>query len=219
HGVDAIRLTMVFAGPPEDDVDWADVSPSGSVKFLSRAWRLAGDVTSSSGVDFSKGDIALRRATHKALHDGAFAVESFRFNVAVARMMELVNATRKAIDGGCGPADPAVREATEAVAIMLSLVAPFTAEEMWERLGHTPSVALAGWPTVDPTLVKAESVTAVVQINGKIKTRIDIDPEITDAQFEELALADPSVREALTGKNIIKVIARAPKLVNIVIQG
>jgi leucyl-tRNA synthetase len=219
HGVDAIRLTMVFAGPPEDDVDWADVSPSGSVKFLSRAWRLAGDVTSSPGVDFSKGEIALRRATHKALHDGAFAVESFRFNVAVARMMELVNATRKAIDGGCGPADPAVREATEAVAIMLSLVAPFTAEEMWERLGHTPSVALAGWPTVDPTLVKAESVTAVVQINGKIKTRIDIDPEITDAQFEELALADPSVREALTGKNIIKVIARAPKLVNIVIQG
>jgi leucyl-tRNA synthetase len=218
HGVDAIRLTMLFAGPPEDDVDWADVSPAGSVKFLSRAWRLAGDVTSTPGIAFDSGDVSLRRATHKALHNAAFAVESFRFNVAVARMMELVNATRKAIDSGCGPADPAVREATEAVAIMLSLVAPFTAEEMWERLGHNPSVALAGWPTVDPNLVKAESVTAVVQINGKIKTRIEIDPEITDAQFEELALADIVVSEALTGKRVVKVIARAPKLVNIVIN-
>jgi leucyl-tRNA synthetase len=218
HGVDAIRLTMVFAGPPEDDVDWADVSPSGSVKFLSRAWRLAGDVTSQPGVDFAAGDISLRRVTHKALHDGAFAVESFRFNVAVARMMELVNATRKAIDSGCGAADPAVREAAEAVAIMLSLVAPFTAEEMWERLGHQPSVALAGWPTVNPELVKAESVTAVVQINGKIKARIEIEPEITDAQFEEIALAEPAIREVLAGKKVVKVIARAPKLVNIVIQ-
>ena len=100
HGVDAIRLSMVFSGPPEDDVDWADVSPSGSVKFLSRAWRLSGDVASAPGVDFKAGDISLRKATHKALHDAAFAVESFRFNVAVARVMELVNATRKAIDSG-----------------------------------------------------------------------------------------------------------------------
>ena len=143
HGVDAIRLSMVFAGPPEDDVDWSDVSPSGSVKFLTRAWRLSGDVTSPAGVDFSTGDLALRKATHKALHDAGFAVESFRFNVAVARVMELVNATRKAIDSGCGAADPAVREAVEAIAIMLSLVAPFTAEEMWERLGHKPCVALS----------------------------------------------------------------------------
>ncbi|MFM7873458.1 MAG: leucine--tRNA ligase, partial [Actinomycetota bacterium] len=85
HGVDAIRLSMVFAGPPEDDVDWADVSPSGSVKFLNRAWRLSGDVTSKAGVDFQTGDIALRKVTHKALHDISFAIESFRFNVAVAR--------------------------------------------------------------------------------------------------------------------------------------
>jgi leucyl-tRNA synthetase len=218
HGVDAIRLTMVFAGPPEDDVDWADVSPSGSVKFLSRAWRLAGDVTSAPGVEFSQGDLALRRATHKALHDGAFAVESFRFNVAVARVMELVNATRKAIDSGCGPADPAVREAAEAIAVMLSLVAPFTAEEMWERLGHKPTVALAGWPNVDPALVKAESVTAVIQINGKIKTRIEIDPEISEQDFERLALADELVAAGISGKKILKVIARAPKLVNIVVE-
>jgi len=218
HGVDAIRLSMVFAGPPEDDVDWSDVSPSGSVKFLSRAWRLSGDVTSAPGVDFSKGELSLRRVTHKALHDADFAVESFRFNVAVARVMELVNATRKAIDSGAGPADPAVREAVEAIAIMLSLVAPFTAEEMWERLGHQPAVALAGWPVVDPALLVADAVTAVVQINGKIKDRIDVSPTISDAELEASALALPAIVEALSGATISKIITRAPKIVNIVIN-
>ena len=216
HGVDAIRLSMVFAGPPEDDVDWSDVSPSGSVKFLTRAWRLSGDVTSAPGVDFSTGDNALRKATHKALHDASFAVESFRFNVAVARVMELVNATRKAIDSGCGPADPAVREAVEAVAVMLSLVAPFTAEEMWDRLGHKPSVALAGWPEVDEKLLVADAVEAVIQINGKIKERIEVAPTITDAELEALALAHPTIVAELGANAPKKVIARAPKLVNIV---
>jgi len=216
HGVDAIRLSMVFAGPPEDDVDWADVSPSGSVKFLTRAWRLSGDVTSAPGADFSKGDVSLRKATHKALNDAGFAVESFRFNVAVARVMELVNATRKAIDSGCGGSDPAVREAVEAIAIMISLVAPFTAEEMWERLGHKPAVALAGWPAVDPKLLVADSVEAVIQINGKIKERIDVSPTITDAELEALALAHPTIVAELGANAPKKVIARAPKLVNIV---
>ena len=217
HGVDAIRLSMVFSGPPEDDVDWADVSPSGSVKFLSRAWRLSGDVTSKPGVDFAAGDLALRKATHKALHDAGFAVESFRFNVAVARVMELVNATRKAVDSGPGAADPAVREAVEAIAIMLSLVAPFTAEEMWERLGHKPAIATAGWPVVDEKLLVADAVEAVIQINGKIKERIEVTPTITDAEIEALALAHPTIAAELNGAKPKKVIARAPKLVNIVI--
>ena len=217
HGVDAIRLSMVFSGPPEDDVDWSDVSPSGSVKFLSRAWRLSGDVTSAPGIDFTTGEISLRKATHKALNDAAFAVESFRFNVAIARVMELVNATRKAIDSGCGPADAAVREATEAIAIMLSLVAPFTAEEMWERLGHKPAIATAGWPVVDPKLLVADEVEAVIQINGKIVDRMNVAPSITEAEFEAAALALPGVISALAGATPKKVIARAPKLVNIVL--
>jgi leucyl-tRNA synthetase len=217
HGVDAIRLSMVFAGPPEDDVDWSDVSPAGSVKFLTRAWRLSGDVTSKPGVDFSTGEISLRKATHKALHDAAFAVESFRFNVAIARVMELVNATRKAVDSGCGPADPAVREAVEATAIMLSLVAPYTAEEMWDRLGHQPAVALAGWPAVDEKLLVADAVEAVIQINGKIKERLEVSPTITDADLEAQALALPAIAAELGGVTPVKIITRAPKLVNIVI--
>lgn len=217
HGVDAIRLTMVFAGPPEDDVDWADVSPAGSAKFLNRAWRLSGDVTSPVGCDFTTGDLALRKVAHKSLHEISFAVESFRFNVAVARIMELVNATRKAIDSGCGAGDPAVREATEIVAISLSLIAPYTAEEMWERLGHKPSVALAGWPTVDPALLTEDSVTAIFQINGKIKNRVEVSPNISDAELEKMALSDAAVTEELGGTSAKKIITKAPKFVNIVI--
>jgi leucyl-tRNA synthetase len=217
HGVDAIRLSMVFAGPPEDDIDWADVSPSGSFKFLNRAWRVSGDVTSKPGVDFATGDISLRKVTAKSLFDISFAVESFRFNVAVARIMELVNATRKAIDSGCGGADPAVREAAEAIAIALSLVAPYTAEDMWERLGHKPAVALAGWPTIDESLLGADNVTVVLQISGKIKDRIEVSPTITKEELEKLALENDVIKAEIAGAEIKKIITVAPKLVNIVI--
>jgi leucyl-tRNA synthetase len=217
HGVDAIRLALVFSGPPEDDVDWADVSPSGARKFLARAYRLAGDVNSEPGCDFSSGDLALRKATHKALNDAQLAVETYRFNVAVARTMELVNVTRKAIDSGCGPTDPAAREATEAVAIMLSLVAPYTAEEMWDRLGHEPSVALAPWPQVDPKLLVEDSVQCVIQVNGKIKERLEISPNITEDEMRDLAMSQDSVIEAITGQTIKVVVVKPPKLVNIVL--
>ncbi|MFC6286677.1 leucine--tRNA ligase [Nocardioides sp. GCM10027113] len=216
-GVDAVRLTLVFASPPEDNIDWADVSPAGSLKFLQRVWRLSGDVTSEPGVSFADGDVALRKVTHKTVHEAATLVESHRFNVLVARTMELVNATRKAIDSGCGPADPAVREATEAVAILLSLVAPYTAEEMWERLGHEPTVARVGWPTVEPELLVEDAVTAVVQIQGKVRARLEVSPDVSEADLEALALADPQVVKAIDGRPVRKVIVRAPKLVNIVV--
>ena len=220
-GVDAVRLTMVFAGPPEDDIDWADLSPGGALKFLQRAWRLSGDVTSTVGASPEGGDVALRRVTHKTLHDCEQLIDSHRFNVMVARTMELVNATRKAIDrpiseGGCGPDDPAVREAAEAVAILLSLVAPYTAEEMWARLGHEPTVARTGWPTVDPALLVEDSVVAVVQVQGKVRARLEVSPDISEADLEALALADDGVVRALDGKTVRKVIVRAPKLVNVV---
>ena len=215
-GVDAVRLTLVFAGPPEDDIDWADMSPAGSLRFLQRAWRLSGDVTSAPGTDPATGDVALRKVTHRTVHDAAQLVESHRFNVMVARTMELVNATRKAIDSGCGADAPAVREAVETVAILLSLVAPYTAEEMWERLGHEPTVALTGWPQVDEELLVEDSVTAVVQVQGKLRARLEVSPDISEADLEAAALADEGVQRALEGKQVRKVIVRAPKLVNVV---
>lgn len=216
HGVDAVRLTMVFAGPPEDDIDWADVSPAGAKKFLARAWRLAADVTSDPGSDPATGDLALRKVTHRMVHEAQRAVEVHRFNVAVAKTMELVNAIRKAIDSGCGPADPAVREGVEAVAIMLSLVAPYTAEDMWDRLGHLPCVALAGWPVVDQGLLVEDSVVCVVQISGKVRARLDVPPDISDGELETLALDSEAVVKALAGREPRRVIVRAPKLVNVV---
>ncbi|WP_234988009.1 leucine--tRNA ligase [Demequina sp. NBRC 110056] len=214
-GVDAVRLTMSFAGPPEDDIDWADVSPAGSAKFLARAWRLARDVDSSPGVDPATGDAALRAVTHRTLHDCADLVEGFRFNVVVARTMELVNATRKAIDSGAGPADPAVREAAEAVAVLLSLFAPYVAEDMWSMLGHE-NVARAGWPAVDESLLVEETVTCVVQVKGKVRDRLEVPPGIGEDELRELALAAPGVVRAMDGAAVRTVIVRAPRLVNIV---
>ncbi len=217
YGVDAIRLTMVFAGPPEADIDWADMSPGGSLKFLQRAWRLSGDVTAPVGSSYADGDEALRKVTHKTVHDAIHLIETYRFNVMVARIMELVNATRKAIDSGCGPADPAVREAAEAVAILLSLVAPYTAEEMWQRLGHEPTVARVGFPEIDESLLVEDTVTAVVQVLGKVRARLEVSPDVSDADLEAAAMAEESVQKALDGRQVRKVIVRAPKLVNIVV--
>jgi leucyl-tRNA synthetase len=215
-GVDAVRLTLVFAGPPEEDIDWADVSPGGSLRFLQRAYRLAADVTSAPGIDTTGGDQALRRETHRLLADIEQCITGERFNVAVARIMELVNGTRKAMDGSAGPADPAVREAAEVVTIALSMVAPYVAEEMWERLGHAPSVANATWPTVDPSLLVTESVTCVVQVQGKVRGRLQVPPDISEDELRSRVLAEESVVRALAGREVAKVIIRAPKLVSIV---
>ena len=217
HGVDAIRVSMVFAAPPEDDIDWSDVSPAGSLKFLNRAWRISQDVTSKPGVDVKSGNIELRKVIHKALSDIELAVESFRFNVVIARIMELVNATRKAIDSGCGPQDPAVREAAEAIAICLSLVAPYTAEDMWEKLGHKPAIANAGWPAIDKSLLGVDNVIAILQVNGKIKDRIEVSPNISKEELEKLAIENAEIKSALAGMKVSKVVTVAPKLVNFVV--
>lgn len=215
HGVDAVRLTMAFAGPPEDDIDWADVSPAASSKFLARAWRCANEVQSEPGVDFGSGDLELRRATHLFLQQFPEQIESFKFNVGVAKVMELVNALRKAIDGNPGPKDPAVREAAETVAKALSLFAPYTAEDMWQALGHKPAVALAGFAKPIPELLVQTSLTAVVQIDGKLRDKFEVSPEITAEELETLAMSSDVVKKALEGKSVKNVIVRAPKLVNI----
>jgi len=215
-GVDAIRTTVVFAGPPEDDIDWADVSPAATLRFLQRAWRVAHDVACPAGTPAATGDEALRRITHRTLGEITDLLEVRRFNVCVARLMELVNATRKAIDQGVGPADPAVREAAEFTAIALSLFAPYVAEEMWELLGQPPSVAEATWPVVDPALRVVPVVTMAVQVQGKVRAKLEVPVDVSEAEAERLALADDNVQRYLGGKAPLKVIVRAPKLVSIV---
>ena len=216
-GVDAVRTTMIFASPPEDDVDWADVSPAGSQKFLARAWRVAQDVTSEPGVDAASGDANLHKLVARTVHDVKQLLDAGKFNVVVAKTMELVNATRKAIDSGPGGADPTVREAAETIAILLSLYAPYTAEDMWHALGHDNPVLTAGFPQVDESLLVDDTVTAIVQIKGKVKARLEVSKDISEAELEQQALKDETIAKLVEGSEIRKVIVRAPKLVNIVI--
>ena len=215
HGVDSVRLTMAFAGPPEDDIDWADVSPSASGKFLARAFRIAQDVKSDPAVDVTKGDQQIRRSTHQFLAAFSESIEGFKFNVGVAKCMELTNTLRKAIDSGVGGADPAVREGAEELAKALSLFAPYTAEEMWEKLGHQPCVALAEFRKADPSLLTKESLTAVVQVDGKLRDKFEVSTSISEEELRSLALSSPAVIKLLAGNEPKQVIVRAPKLVNI----
>ena len=215
HGVDAIRLTMAFAGPPEDDIDWADVSPGASSKFLARAWRIAQDVNSESGIDVTTGDASVRKATHTFLASFSEAIESFKFNVGVAKAMELTNALRKAIDSGCGPSDPAVREGAEELAKALSLFAPYVAEDMWSLLGHQPCVALAQFRTADLSLLVEDSVVAIAQVDGKLRDRFEVPSNISEQDLRALALNSEAVKRAIGDKELAQVIVRAPKLVNI----
>jgi leucyl-tRNA synthetase len=231
-------MTMIFASPPQDDIDWADVNPDAMVKFLGRVWRVAADVAaagargvpgpSGTAESFSDGDLELRKFTHRIIDEVTRQVEGYHLNVAVARLMELVSATRKAIDSGPGAADPAVREAAEALAVMLSLFAPYTAEECWEALGGsgrraraaasapTASVGNAAWPVADPALLVQEVVTCVVQVNGKVRDRLEVSPGITEEELRDLALAAPGATRALAGLSVRRVVVRPPKLVNIV---
>jgi leucyl-tRNA synthetase len=220
HGVDAIRLTMIFASPPEDDIDWADMRPESLVKFLGRIMRVATEVAAAGAGAVAGGpaggDLELRKVTHRTIDEVTRLVEGTRLNVAVARLMELVSAARRAIDAGPGAADPAVREAAEALTVMLSLFAPYTAEESWEVLGHQPSVALAGWPAADPALLVQETVTCVVQVDGKVRDRLEVAAGIGEDELRALALAAPGAERALAGRGVRTVIVRPPKLVNIV---
>ena len=215
-GVDAVRLTVVFAGPPEDDIDWADVSPAGSVKYLARVARLAEDVGALSG---SGREVAVDRAVAKTVDEITRLIEAQRLNVVVARFMELTSLLRKAFDAG-DPAPASLRDGVEALAVMLGCFAPYTAEEVWSRLGHDveagDSVHATTWPVADAALLVEQSVTCVVQVAGKLRDRLAVPPDIAEDDLRALALASDAVVTALDGRGVKLVVVRAPKLVNVV---
>jgi leucyl-tRNA synthetase len=149
------------------------------------------------------------------LRDFGPLIENFKFNVGVAKLMELVNALRKALDGAVGGSDPAAREAAEAVAIGLSLFAPYTAEDMWAVLGHTPGVALAGLPEADESLLVESTTIAIVQVDGKLRDKFEVSMSITADELREKAFESYNVKRAIGESEIANVIVREPKLVNI----
>jgi leucyl-tRNA synthetase len=215
-GVDAIRLTIVAAGPPEEDIDWADVSPASTLKWLARVIRVATDVAALPG---DERDAGLDKVVAKSVDDVTRLIESHRLNVVIARFHELTSALRKAVDAPT-QAPGSLRDGVHALATMLSCYAPYTAEEIWSRLGHDvaagDSVHDSRWPTVDPALLIDDTVTCVVQVAGKLRDKLDVPPGISEDDLKALALASPKVIELLAGVAPRTVIVRAPKLVNVV---
>ena len=221
HGVDAVRMTLLFAGPPEDDIDWADLSPVGMTRQLARMVRActdAADAGGAAGAADAADGAALDVAVARAVEEVSRLTEGFRFNVAVARLMELTNALRKAIDGGVAGAS--LRAAAETLCRLLAAYGPYTAEECWSRLGHDveagDSVHATTWPVADRALLVVTTATCVVQVAGKVRDRLEVAADIPAGELERLALASEAVGRALAGRPVRTVVVRAPRLVNIV---
>jgi leucyl-tRNA synthetase len=213
YGPDAVRVTMLFAGPPGDDIDWADVSQGGAVKFLNRVGQLAAEVGARLPPYPRSSESDLRRQVHRLVAEVTAMMECRRFNVAIAKLMKLTSVLRRAAKN-----DPAVREGTELLVRMLSCFAPFTAEEAWERLGHGPSVVDAGWPEADPALAARETATCVIQVNGKVRERLEVPADIDGGALLERALALPRVAEEAARGEIVRTVVRPPRIVNVVVR-
>ncbi|GAA1501036.1 leucine--tRNA ligase [Kitasatospora kazusensis] len=209
YGADTLRLYEMSMGPLDVSRPWDTRAVVGSYRFLQRLWRnVVSEDTGELVVTEEEPDEATLRALHKAIDGVRGDMAGLRFNTAVAKAIELNNFLVKR---GSTP-----RVVAEQVVLMVAPLAPHIAEELWRRLGHTESLAFTDYPVADPVYAVAESVTCVVQIKGKVKARLEVAPSISDTELEALALADPAVVAAIGDAPVRKVIARAPKLVNIV---
>jgi leucyl-tRNA synthetase len=239
YGADATRLSILFAAPPEREVDWkrvtdeygADDYPAaeGAMRYLARVWRLVhrwrDRCRSVTGLPATVSPAAevTRRATHRALARATEAFEQgLRLNVVVATCMELTNDLYD-FDTAVGETTETtdvqtMREGLEALVLMLTPLAPHIAEELWQELGHTTSLAQARWMTYDPELARAPQLEIPVQVNGKLKSRILVAPDLSDADLEAAALADERIRALITDKTVVKVIVVPKRLVNIVVR-
>ncbi|MFA9430817.1 leucine--tRNA ligase [Egicoccus sp. AB-alg2] len=217
YGADTLRGTMLFASPPEDDIDWADVSPGGMHKWLSRVWRLTLEhvAREESGLAEPGPDdavAALRKATAEAIVGASEDYAARKYNTAIAKLMTLTNAVLDATRNGVH--GPATRDALEVLQKLLAPICPFITEELWRRLGHGDSVHDQSWPQADTSLLVEDEVTIVVQVNGKVRARVTV-PADADQSATETAARD-AVADQLTGE-VRKVIVVPGKLVNLVV--
>jgi len=220
-GADALRLFHLFVGPPAEDVDWSAQTDSvieGCGRYLDRVWRLAvpsdADPPTLRVGPLTGPDVAVRQATHRLIDRVSRDYERWSYNTAVAACMEFVNLLLAYVreDGH----EEVVDEAVDTLLLLLAPMTPHLAAEAWERR-HGDHVHSHPWPVADPTLAVEDHVTMVIQINGKVRDRIEVSPTISEGDAEALALAAPTVVEALGGKTPRRVIVRPPKLVNIVV--
>jgi leucyl-tRNA synthetase len=219
YGADTLRGTMLFASAPEDDIDWADVSPTGMHKWLSRVWRLTLEQVGREADGIAElpepAAATLRRATAKAVDRCSAEFAARKYNTAIAQLMTLTNAVLDATRDGSGA--EVVRDALEALLTMLAPVAPFITEELWERLGNDGSVHDQRWPVADASLLVEDEVEVVVQVNGKVRGRVTVPVGSDQAAVEAAARADDGVAGHLAGE-VVKVIHVPDKLLNLVVK-
>jgi leucyl-tRNA synthetase len=228
--------------PPEKEIEWTDAGLEGSFRFLARVWRLVDQLIepltaqaapSPGGLPLGDDERALRRKTHDTIRRVTGDLyPRVHLNTAISAVMELVNelylfceraearapARRDAAAARLRPETAAVlKEAIEALVLMLSPFAPHMVEELWERLGHAGGVVAAGWPAFDPEVAKAEEIVVPVQVNGKLRARLTVPADSTEEQLRALALADSAVQAHTQGRRVIKVVIARGKLVNVVV--
>jgi leucyl-tRNA synthetase len=222
-GADALRLFHLFAGPPGDDMDWSaqtDEIIEGCAKFLDRLWRLT--VEDPDGGAWRDGeptasDVALTRSVHRLIAKVSDDMERWSFNTAVAACRAFSNELYTYAHDDSGAHRSTYAAAADALLLLLAPMTPHVTAEAWERRhGSSARLHSESWPTFDPDLARAERVTMVVQINGKLKDRIDVAPEISEAEAIALALASEPVIRDLDGDKPSRIVARPPRLVNIV---
>ncbi|MFN2488547.1 MAG: leucine--tRNA ligase [Actinomycetota bacterium] len=222
YGADALRLYMLFSGPPQQDFDWPmeGVTAIGRVSapWLQRVWRLCEDnrdVVNVGPLHQGPLELALRKTVHRTIKVVTSDLEHFSFNTAIARLMELVNHAYRYRSVGGG--DPQVmQELLEALLKMLSPMAPYISAEAWRRLGHRGFIHEEPWPTFDEQLAAEDEVTMVVQVNGKVRDTVAVSADISESEMLERALASDRVQSYLEGRDPAKVIARPPKLISLV---
>ncbi len=209
-GADTFRVYEMSMGPLDVSRPWETRAVVGSQRFLQRVWRLVIDEETGATKDFDdEPDLALTRALHRTIHGVHADMEALRFNTAIAKLIELTNLVTKA---GTHP-----RAVVEPLVLMLAPFAPHLAEELWSRLGHEDMLAFEPFPQADPALLVEDFVTCVVQVQGKVRAKLEVSPTAGDDELSELALAEPNVQRAIDGREVRRVIVRAPRLVNIVV--
>jgi leucyl-tRNA synthetase len=214
-GADSIRTAMMFAGPIEDDVDWATVSLPGIHRWLGRVWRAVSEASSRFDASGGEGGEALRRFTHRTIKGVTQDFERFGYNVAISKLMTLTNEVQASVDRGGGGL--ALREAAEALVLMAAPVTPHLSEELWHSaLGHDDLVSLHTWPSWDEDLAREDEVVLVVQVDGKVRDRVTVAADADEAAVRAAAEASDRARRSLEGRRVERVVVRPPRLVNFV---
>jgi leucyl-tRNA synthetase len=223
HGADALRTYEMFVAPFEENVQWSKEGIRGSAKFLGRVYRLVDQQATGFDSNWRAGIAesqlrSLRRKTHLTIAKVGNDIEAFQFNTAVAALMEMVNAIYDEIGKlPKGGRDAAVDEAIEMLVLLIAPFAPHLADELWERLGRSGFLYRHSWPEFDPEVAKADEITLVVQVNGKVRDKLTAPADAGTDVLESLALASPRIQEHLGGKPPKKVIVVPGRLVNVVV--